>query len=716
MSFPAFLRQLGHLFQGRPRRPEPAGGPEPASGDLAKRYRDLRYAVDESAIFAITDARGVILEVNERFCQVSGYSREELVGCTHGLLNSGYHPREFFQDLWTTIRAGRVWRGEIRNRAKDGSIYWVDATIVPWADAQGRPERFFSLRTVITERKRAEEALVRRRRQLELLVAASRELNQDLDLPVVMRRLVETGVNLTSAASGTYGLLEGSLLRTRELFEDGTWSRLDLVFQTGEGVPGWVLATRQSCLSADAERDPRVTPGHLRRLGLRSFAVVPILDRKGELLGFFGIHNKVDGAFTDEDRSLLEGLAAHAAVAMANAQRLEAQRHEQEALRQAQKLESLSQLVGGLAHDFNNLLAAILGNLNLATRSAPAGSDLARHLDSIDLAATRASGLTQQMLACTGKSRSQVERLELNGLARRVAQQQEVALPRSTLVELSLDAGLPALDGDPAQLEQVIRDLVNNAADAIGERGGTIRVATAQAVLDEAGLRRLLPGWRPAPGAYQSLEVADDGHGMAPEVLERIFDPFFSTKGLGRGLGLPALAGILKAHRGGLAVASAPGRGSSFRIYLPAAAAAPAAPERADNGAWTGHGTILVVDDDELVRSVNRAQVELLGFRTLEAVDGVEAVEVFRAHRKSIDLVFMDLSMPRMDGREAMGAIRALEPEARIVLCSGFNEETARPDATAGPPTAFLQKPFRKEALGRVLRDALGDAPARDRS
>ena len=707
MPFASILRQLGHLFPDRPGGVRPEARPEAESADLAKRYRDLRYAVDEAAIFAITDAQGVILEVNERFCQISGYSRDELIGNTHGLLNSRHHPREFFRDLWTTILSGRVWRGEIRNRAKDGSIYWVDATIIPWVDAAGRVERFFSLRTVITERKQAEEALAARRRQLELLVTASRELNQDLELPVVMRRLVETGVNLTSAASGTYGLLEGGVVRTRELFQDGRWEPLELVFEDGRGVPGWVLATRRSCLSADAQRDPRVTPDSIRRLDLRSFAAVPILDPKGGPLGFFGIHNKVAGPFTDEDRALLEGLAAHAAVAMANAQRLEAQRREQEALRQAQKLETLSQLVGGLAHDFNNLLAAILGNLNLALPEVPPGSDLARRLEAIDQAAARASGLTRQMLAYAGKSRSQVEPLELNELARRVARQLEPGLPRSTRLELRLEPGLPALDGDPAQLEQALQDLVNNAADAIGERGGTIRVGTARTMLDEAALARLLPGWRPAPGPCQCLEVADDGHGMAPEVLERIFEPFFSTKGLGRGLGLPALAGIVKAHRGGLAVTSAPGRGSSFRLYLPAAAAAPAAPERPDPGAWRGHGTILVVDDDELVRSVHRAQIELLGFRTLEAVDGLEAVEVFRAHRDAIDLVFMDLSMPRMDGREAMRAIRALEPGARVVLCSGFNEEAAQPGPGAGGADAFLQKPFRKEALGRVLRETL---------
>jgi PAS domain S-box-containing protein len=677
------------------------------AGRLVKRLQDLRHAVDQSTIFAVTDAQGIIREVNARFCEVAGYAPEELLGRTHRLLNSGYHPRSFFQEMWDTIRAGRVWRGEIRNRAKDGSTYWVEGTIVPWLDEDGRPERFISLRNVITERKLAEEALLRRERQLELLSAASRELNQDLELPVVMRRLVETGLKLAAAASGTYGVVEGRSVRVREVLRDGRWEAVDLIFGEGQGIPGWVMANRRPCLSEDAAGDPRVGRESLRILGLRTFAALPILGRKGDLLGYFGIHNKLEGTFSEEDRDLLEGLAAHAAVALENARRIEAQRQEQEALSHARKLESLGLLVGGTAHDFNNLLAVVLGNMGLAQAQAPAGSDLGRALSNIDQAVTRASSLTQQMLAYAGKGRSQARRLDLNAAVGETAKLLEVSLPGRARLEFNPGRGLPALEADPQQIEQVVLSLVTNAADAIGDRDGTITLATGVLDHEEAGL---CPGWPLAAGTCLVLEVKDDGCGIPPENLDRIFDPFFSTKGLGRGLGLSAMAGIVKAHRGGIRVESRPGRGSTIRIYLPAATGAAAEPEpepRPEPAPWKGRGTVLVVDDDDLVRSVNRAQIELLGFRTLEAQDGAEAVEVFRRDPGAIDLVFMDLSMPRMDGREALRAMRALDPGARVILCSGFDEGTALPAAGAETPTAFLQKPFRKEVLHQALRAAL---------
>jgi PAS domain S-box-containing protein len=520
-------------------------GAEPSSerillNDVVKRLEDLRHAVDESAIFAVTDRRGVILEVNDRFCQVSGYARNELVGRSHRLLKSDYHPKGFFKSMWDTILAGRVWRGEVLNRAKDGSLYWADCTVVPMTDRTGTPERFVVLRTVITERKLAESALLRRERQLELLAAASRELNQDLDLPVVMRRLVETGLHLVNADSGTYGLVEGPSLHLREYYRFGRWEEVDLSFRPGEGVPGWILRERRPYHTEDAQRDPVVSRRSLETFGFRALVAVPILGRKGDLLGFFGIHDKVSGCFTDEDRTLLESLAAHASVAMENARWIDTQRREQEALRHSQKLESLGLLVGGIAHDFNNLLAAVIGNLNLAMTEAAAGSGLARRLETIERAALRAADLTQQMLAYAGKGHSQVKRLNLNTMVMEIGSLLEASLPKKTRLDFQLAQGLPDLEADPAQIEQVILNLVTNASDAIGSQGGRITLTTRELELEDPAHLGIYQGLPLAPGPYLVLEVRDDGSGIAPDILDRIFDPFFSTQGLGRGLGLAA--------------------------------------------------------------------------------------------------------------------------------------------------------------------------------
>jgi len=683
--------------------------------EVVKRLEDLRFAVDESTIFAITDIRGVITEVNRHFCEVSGYTREELLGHTHAIIKSGHHPRAFFKEMWDTIQAGRVWRGEIQNRAKDGAFYWVDTTIVPGLDAEGRPERFISLRTVITERKRTEEALLRREGQLEALSNAAREINSELDIQTVMHRLVEAALRLTNAADGTFGMLVQGRLEFREYLRDGAWVPIEYDFEPGQGVPGHVMETLEPYLANDTEHDPHVIPEIRQTLAFYNLADIPILGRKGELLGAIEIHNTRDHRpFEDSDLKILQGLAAHAAVALENALRLEEHRRQEEAMRHTQKLESLGLLAGGIAHDFNNLLGAILGNLSLATMETPPTSPSARHLQSIDRAVMRAADLTRQMLAYAGKGTFLLKRVDLNSAVEEIARLLEASISKKTRLVFHLRPELPGLDADPAQIEQLILNLVTNAADAIGDREGTISLATDFQELGEAYLRDLFPGQTLAPGSYLTLDVTDDGSGIRPEILDRIFDPFFTTKPTGRGLGLSAMLGIRRAHPGGLKIYSEPGRGSTFRLFPPAIAQGQATREiPAESIPWKGHGTVLVVDDDEEVRAATRAQVESLGFQTLEARDGLEALETFSTRREAIDLVFMDFSMPRMDGRECLRAMRALDPEAKVILCSGFEEGGPGRRADDDIPTAFLQKPFRLGALSRVLKEAFEGKSAR---
>ena len=501
-----------------------------------RRLEQLVQALDEHAIVGVTDAKGRILEVNDKFCAISQYSREELLGKDHRIVNSGFHPKAFFKELWDTILAGRVWRGEIRNRAKDGSHYWVDATIVPIRGRDGTPERFIAIRADITRKKEAEEAL-----------------------------------------------------------------------------------------------------------------------------------------------------------------------------RQTQKLESLGVLAGGIAHDFNNLLTGILGNANLGASILQWDNPARAYFQKVEKGAQRAAELTHQLLAYSGRGKMQPEEVELNKAVTDITQLLDVSISKKTAIRYDLGSALSPISADPSQLQQMVMNLITNASDAIDkERGGLITVRTREEVLDEVFLASLPPLLPISPGRYVVLEVSDTGCGMGPDTLQKIFDPFYTTKPMGRGLGLAAMLGILRNLKGSLKVYSELGRGTMFRIYLPTLVP----DENQDpvpGGAmgWRGKGTLLVIDDDQVVRTVARDMAQRLGFNVLEAMDGQEGMEVFLQRQPEITAVFLNLTMPSLDGREVFQRIRAHHPKTPVILSSGYGSL-----GDAGLPlpeglSGFLPRPFTWEQFAGALRKAL---------
>ncbi len=374
-------------------------------------------------------------------------------------------------------------------------------------------------------------------------------------------------------------------------------------------------------------------------------------------------------------------------------------------LRQAQKLESLGVLAGGIAHDFNNLLTGILGNANLARLESPPGSASLPYLDQVEQICQRAADLCRQMLAYAGKGRFVVERLDLNRLVADMAQLLGVSVPKAVALSFRPAESLPPVLADASQLRQVVMNLVLNAAEAVGERGGSVGVST--------GRVRVGPGAAPepdlAPGDYVCLEVSDDGPGMTEEVRARMFDPFFTTKFAGRGLGLAAVQGIVRGHKGAIRVASEPGRGTTFRVLFPGAGGTAEAPAvgGAPPAAWRGQGTVLVADDEEAVRAVTARMLESLGFRVVTAEDGAQAVERLRADPDAFRLVLLDLTMPRLCGEGALQALRGLRPDVRVVLMSGYTEQEVTTRFAGQGLAGFLQKPFPLEALAAKVREAL---------
>ena len=383
--------------------------------------------------------------------------------------------------------------------------------------------------------------------------------------------------------------------------------------------------------------------------------------------------------------------------------RLESQVHH------AQKLESLGVLAGGIAHDFNNLLMGILGNANLATAGLPATSVAREHLHEIESTAQRAAELCKQMLAYSGKGKFVVQALDLRDLVEEMSHMLKVAISKTVLLKYDFAEGVPPVEGDATQFRQVVMNLIMNASEAIGDKSGVVSISIGRMDCDEDYLQTSYVGENLAPGTYVSVEVSDTGSGMGAEALDRIFEPFYTTKTKGRGLGLAAVMGIVRGHKGSLKVYSERGKGTTFKILLPAVSGPKGArlPTIDADATWEGEGTVLLVDDEETVIRVGRRMLERLGFKVLVARNGQEAVECFREHGTDMRCVIMDLTMPVMSGEDAFREIRRIRKDVPIILSSGYNEQHVIQRFVGRDLTGFIQKPYQLVALSATLRGIL---------
>jgi signal transduction histidine kinase/CheY-like chemotaxis protein len=401
---------------------------------------------------------------------------------------------------------------------------------------------------------------------------------------------------------------------------------------------------------------------------------------------------------------------------MAERQRSAEERRLLEAqLRETQKLESLGVLAGGIAHDFNNLLVGVLGNAGLALEELPEDSLAREYVRDIEAGAWRAADLVRQMLAYAGKGRLVVERIEVSGLVREMLHLLTSSISKKAVLDFAPADPGPEVEGDATQLRQVVMNLITNASDALGDVPGVIRVQTGivRHVPDDGGAYL---GAALGMGECAYVSVSDTGHGMDAATRERMFEPFFTTKFAGRGLGLAAVLGIVRSHGGAIQVTSEPDAGTLIRVLLPLAAL----PTVTENACMplTGHaaqstGTVLVADDEPLVRDVARRVLEGMGLTVVLAVDGEEAVTLFKQQRGAIVLALLDLTMPKMSGVEAFEAMRAVAPGLRAVLMSGFASEDSDSASWRSGFVGFLRKPYRPQELVDRVQEALArTAPA----
>jgi PAS domain S-box-containing protein len=380
----------------------------------------------------------------------------------------------------------------------------------------------------------------------------------------------------------------------------------------------------------------------------------------------------------------------------------------EEELRQAQKMEAVGRLAGGVAHDFNNLLTIVMGNaLMLREFMREHGLGEFDEIEAVIEASETAADLTRQLLSYSGKGQALAEPIDLSDCVRRLGTLLRAAVSKNVEIRLELAPDLPAVESDRGQMKQIVTNLVLNSAEAIGDEiPGVIRVTTSLRQLTGLDTRDCVTGARLPAGSYVALEVSDSGSGMDAATASRIFDPFFTTKFTGRGLGLPAVAGAVKAHRGGIELETAPGAGSRFCVLLPASSQ-PAQPPATAAEEISGSGLILVVDDEDLVLDLACKALVKCGYDVLAARDGREAIRVFDAAADRIDAVLLDMSMPVLGGKQTLAALRTRRPAVPAVLMSGYSDERMVGDFARGPQLTFLQKPFTIAELSEAIRSVL---------
>ena len=385
------------------------------------------------------------------------------------------------------------------------------------------------------------------------------------------------------------------------------------------------------------------------------------------------------------------------------------QRNLEQQMLHSQKLESLGVLAGGIAHDFNNLLTGILGNADLAkTEMSPLAPSRAS-LEGIEVAARRAADLCRQLLAYSGRGRFTVQPLNLQELVEEMGHLLLVSISKKVVLKYHFSHGLPAVEADATQLRQVIMNLIVNASEAIGERSGVISVSVGLAHCEADYLQGCFGDDKLKPGDYVYVEVADTGRGMDKATMDRIFDPFFSTKFTGRGLGLAAVLGIMRGHHGAIKVYSEIDRGTIFKLLFPASEgqASKLQPKRSIPGAYHASGKILLADDEETIRNLGRRMLQRAGFEVIVAADGREAIDKFTLGKDGISLVILDLTMPHADGEVCYREMRRLKPDVKVILSSGYNEQDIVSRFAGEGLAGFVQKPYTTEELLAKIRDAL---------
>jgi len=620
---------------------------------------------------------GRFVDVSDAFLRLSGRKRDEVVG--HTSTEIGFITEEqrasFFNEL---NKRGRIENLEMKVRTKGGALR--DGLFNAVMMSISNEKYLLTVMTDMTERKRAEEALHKEKAFAESIIQTAQAIVLLLDTKghiVSINPYMEaiSGHQLKEVQGKDWFstfLPELDRNRIRELFLNA----VDDIQTRGNVNP---IVTKDG-----------------RELIIEWYDKT-LKDEKGNAVGLLAIGQDI----TDRKR------------AEAEKAKLETQN------RQLQKAESLGRMAGAIAHHFNNQLGVVIGNLEMAIDVMPLGAGPIENLTTAMEASNRAAEMSGLMLTYLGQSFDTHELLDLSETCLQRLPILQAVMPKDLVLETDLPTPGPAISANANQIQQILTNLLINAWEAVGEEGGSIHlgVKTVSPADIPAAYRHPID-WQPQDTAYACLEVADAGCGIAAPDIEKLFDPFFSSKFTGRGMGLAVVMGIVRAHSGVVTVESEPGRGSTFRVFFPVSVEeVPRQPDKVGNDGdvlistvspieMEGGGIVLLVEDEEMLRNMAAAMLTLLGFAVLEAKDGVEAVEVFRQRQNEISCILCDLTMPRMNGWETLTALRKLAPDIPVILTSGYDKAHVMAGDHPELPQVFLGKPYKLKGL----RDAIGHA------
>ncbi len=629
---------------------------------------------------------------------VTGVLLVTLLGLMHVILSGGLRPLRTLAD--GAIRLGH---GDLTARMPETKLTEMAPTV-----------RAFNSMAASLEQA-LHEARTREAR-LESLVEISGELSRMQALDSLLKRIAESCGRLVNTDWVGFRLVDGDTLVVAGILDPDPEMPWKPRMKMGESLAGLVATTGRPLLLRDPANHPGLLPDHaeaMRRRGYRGLLSVPakLGDRVVGVLTFLTTR---ETGFSSEDMAIATAFASHAAIALENSRLLhEARRaydeltQTQGQLEQAQKMDAIGRLAGGVAHDFNNLLTVIVGRTDILLKPLKPEDPMRRGIELIQRTAGRAADLTRQLLAFSRKQVLEAVVLDLNVVTAEMKDMLGRLIGEDIALVTTPTPGLGRVKADRGQIEQVVMNLAVNARDAMPQ-GGHLIVETANVDLDADYVRRHV-GARPGP--HVMLAVSDSGMGIPREIQAHIFEPFFTTKeqGKGTGLGLATVYGIVKQSGGYIEVDSAPERGTTFRIYLPRVDADAKVPERAARPATPAGGTetILLVEDEDGVRELSRDILRASGYTVLEARNGPEALLLSEQHQGPLDLLLTDVVMPRMSGRELAERLAPLRPDLNVLYMSGYTDDAVIRHGVLGAGTAFLQKPFTPTALVQRVRETL---------